>query len=44
MSEKDQNKLFNSFMEFLRSDLWQIPVSQFIEQRSIGKYFAYKLL
>uniref|UniRef100_A0A914L6Z0 Cilia- and flagella-associated protein 36 n=1 Tax=Meloidogyne incognita TaxID=6306 RepID=A0A914L6Z0_MELIC len=22
-------------MEFLRSDLWQIPVSQFIEQRSI---------
>ncbi|CAK5081537.1 unnamed protein product [Meloidogyne enterolobii] len=35
MSEKDQNKLFDSFMEFLRSDLWQIPVSQFIEQRSI---------
>jgi len=30
--------LFDSFMEFLRSDLWQIPVSQFIEQRSIGKY------
>jgi hypothetical protein len=33
---KNEQKIFDSFMEFLRSDLWLIPISQFIEQRSIG--------
>ncbi|KAF7637793.1 ARL2_Bind_BART domain-containing protein [Meloidogyne graminicola] len=35
MTKKSQNELFDYFMEFLRSDLWQIPINQFIEQRSI---------
>ncbi|KAL3102729.1 hypothetical protein niasHS_001291 [Heterodera schachtii] len=30
-----EEQIFDSFINFLRSELWQIPINEFIEQRSI---------
>lgn len=32
--EEAPEQLFDAFMQFLKNDLWQIPVSQFVEQHS----------